>query len=301
MLWAHPVMLPATASPEAAQQSLAQVEDSVGHAVPVRAYQRIASTSTVADGVLAELIESSRVVAIAEETVNFSRYPWRFEGKVTLLNLSDTEVLLSLRPDLVFVNGFADARAVERVRQAGTEVFDLGAMRGLGTLETNVRDVAAVLGVPERGAALWKRFRRRLGSIAAAVPEEHRHEAMYLGVHGVQMFGGGSGTSFHDVLEAAGLVDRAARAGIEGWPRMDAERVLMLDPPWIVTPEDGVESVCRVPGMADVEACRRGRVVGVDRHLLVDPGLGMLEAAEALHERVYGRSGSAASPSVRTP
>ena len=54
----------------------------------------------------------------------------------------------------MFINNFIDRRQVERLKDAGLNVFDMGEMRGLETLLPNIRQLAAVLDVPERGQEL---------------------------------------------------------------------------------------------------------------------------------------------------
>jgi hypothetical protein len=58
----------------------------------------------------------------------------------------------------------------------------------------------------------------------------------------------------------------------------------------IVTQRESVALFCRIGALGHLRACRDGGrgVVGMDDALLGNPGLGMLEAAEQLRDRVYG-------------
>jgi iron complex transport system substrate-binding protein len=104
-----------------------------------------------------------------------------------------------------------------------------------------------------------------------------------------QLFGGTIGTSYHDVLQAAGLVDSAA-LHYRNWPHYDPEQLLQLDPEVIVAATTSAAQFCGISGLDHLRACAHGAagVIGVDEALMSDPGLGMLDAAEALRARVYG-------------
>ena len=263
------------------------VEDVNNVRVPVNAYSRIVSASTIADQILIRLIEPSRILAVSDHTLRGGDEPWRYEGKLGVGSAQDIESIIQLRPDLVFVNNFVDVRHVQRMKEAGLTVFDLGPMRGMETLMPNIHQVSSLLGVPERGQALAREFERRLNAVAADIPPSARRRGLYVGIHGDRLYGGTARTSFHDVLQAAGLIDVAAEAGYEGWPAFTSEELLTLNPQWIITNKGREDAFCRHAGFDALVACQASQVRGIDTDLLSDPGLGILEAAEAVRDAVY--------------
>ena len=262
-------------------------QDATGEHVWVRDYARIVSTSTIADQVLIEIIEPERLLAVSAHTLR-SQQSRPYEDKIGVEHARDIETIIELRPDIVFINNFLDRRQVERLKEAGLNVFDLGPMRGLETLLPNIAQLASVLGVPERGQELADELVQKLAAISADIPDGDRRRGLYVGIHGDRLYGGTAGTSFHDVLIAAGLVDVAAEAGFDGWPAFTNEQLLSLDPPWIITNPGTERSLCRHPGFQSLAACQTGQVRSIETHLLTDPGFGMLRAAEAVHAAVYG-------------
>jgi iron complex transport system substrate-binding protein len=272
---------------ERASDGVAGVEDAIGARVPVRPYARIVSASTIADQVLIELIEPQRVLAVSRHTLRTQKSP-AYRDKIGVEHARDIETIIELRPDIVFINNFVDRRHVERLKDAGLNLFDLGVMRGLETLLPNIRQIADVLSVPEKGQALAADLVARLQEVSVDVPAAERRRGLYVGIHGDRLYGGAAGTSFHDVLLAAGLADVAAEAGFVGWPAFTNEQLLSLDPPWIITNPGTERSLCRHAGLGSLSACRLGQVRSIETDLLTDPGLGMLRAAQAVHAAVYG-------------
>jgi len=264
------------------------VMDASGEAVPVAPYARVVSASTVADEVLLELVEPDRVVAFTEAITHHPTWGFRFAGKRTVPDIADVEAYLALRPDLILIHSFVDPRRVTRLREAGLTVFDLGEMRGLDGLVRNIEDMAALLGQPERGVRLAAELRRRMAAVAADVPPEARERAIYVAIHGVRLYGGTRGTSYHDVLVHAGLLDAAAD-GFRDWPAYTTEQLLSLDPPWIITRVGMRPVLCENETLASLAACALpGHVVELPGALMSDAGLGMLEATEAVRDAVYG-------------
>jgi len=227
--------------------------------------------------------------------LSFSRYAkkqhperQRFRTGLEFAGPGDLERLLEAQVDLLLVNNRGAESQLARARAAGIVVFDLGEMRGLATLQTSIRSLARVLGDPARGERLWQRFSRRMRAVADAIPRAERKPALYLATYSGKLFGGTRGTSYHDVLESAGLIDLAA-ARYRDWPQYDPEQVLELDPPLIVTGSGMARELCAGQWLAPLRACRERerRVIELPGALLDDPGLLMLDAAEALHALAY--------------
>jgi iron complex transport system substrate-binding protein len=264
------------------------LRDASGTLVPLRHYARIASTSLVADHVLDALCEPERVVAVSALSKTSTHFAHKHATQVALSSAAELETILSLHPDLLITNHFGDPRFAARLRAQGIAVFDLGEMHGLDTLLPNIRVLGALLGVNEQAGALARSFGRRMRAVASDLPPERRKRGLYLSSYGKQLYGGARGTSYHDVLVHAGLVDLAADR-YEGWPALDPEQVLVLDPDVLVTKRGMGRELCASPGLSALRACSgRARVVELDAELIDDPGLPMLEVTEELHALVYG-------------
>jgi iron complex transport system substrate-binding protein len=236
---------------------------------------------------LIEIIDPARLLAVSAHTRRTQKSE-EYSDKIGVERARDIETIIELRPDIVFINNFVDRRHVERFKDAGLNVFDMGEMRGLQTLPANIRQVAAVVGVAARGDHLAERLLTELRAVSADIPEAERKRGLYVGIHGDRLYGGTEGTSFHDVIVAGGVIDVAAEAGFHSWPAFTNEQLLSLDPPWIITNPGTEEALCRHPGLESLEACKRDQVRSIETDLLTDPGLGMVEAARAVRTAIYG-------------
>jgi ABC-type Fe3+-hydroxamate transport system substrate-binding protein len=265
------------------------IVDAGGYAVPLRRYQHLAAGTTIADDLLLALAEPERIAMLTRFGRDHKADAHRYGQRAAFGGPGGIEALKQAGVDLLILNHMGAPAELARAREAGIEVFNLGEMRGLTTLLPNIAQVAALLGAPERGARLAAQLRRRMHSVAADIAPLAKKRAVYVSAYGGQLFGGSTRSSYHDVLEAAGLIDASAER-FRDFPQYDPEQLLELDPEIVVTQPASVALICRISGLSRLRACQAGGagVIGLDDALLGDPGLSMLEAAEALRDLVYG-------------
>lgn len=257
------------------------VRDAHGTPIPLARYTRIASLGMESDALLSELCERDRLVAAS--TYHRGVVVLRLAGLPRLPGLDDLEAVLRLEPDLVLVSSGADQLdRIARLRQAGLTVCDLGSQRGLASLLPNARLLGVLIGADERAARFVASFTTRLGNVAARLPADApRPRALYVGVYGRDLYGGGDGTSYHDLITAAGLRD-AAEGRFSGWPKLSIEEVIAIDPDVLVLATGSATTLRALPGAEAIRAVVDGRLLVLDEGLLEDPALGLLDAAEAL-------------------
>lgn len=263
------------------------LRDAGGYAVPLGDYRRIVGGSLVADELLLALCEPDRIAAFSSHSAERAPARHRFQGKPAFDGVQALEQVLSLRPDLIVTNDLSDPQAIARLRERGIAVFDLGPMRGMQSLPANVAQLSLLLGVPERGGPYLRTLTRRLDAVAAGVPTAQRKRALYVSVYGDRLYGGTIGTSYHDVLSAAGLVDVAAER-YRDWPAYTPEELLQLDPELVVTSEAMARPLCALVGLERLRACsQRGAILELDTDLISHAGPPLLDAAERLHDLVF--------------
>ena len=263
------------------------ITDAHGALIPLRPYQRIISLGIASDALLAELCEPNRIIAVS----TYLRGPLtvRLNGIPRLDGLENLEAIIAHKPDLVLVSASADETdRITRLREAGLTVCDLGTQGGVATLLPNVRRIGALLQADARAEQYLTIFTRRLANVAASLPpNQAKRRALYLGVFGREIYGGTVGSSFHDILIAAGLMDVAA-AEFTGWPAFSLEQIIVLKPDVIVLSPTSATALRALPGASLLTALNRpdGLII-VDGELIEDPGPRLLEAAETVFMAAY--------------
>jgi iron complex transport system substrate-binding protein len=260
--------------------------DSTGFPVPLRDYRRIVSTSVVTDRLLVALCEPDRILAFSADGARESPWSYQYAGKPTVEGLGALEPLIALKPDLVLMSRFGGPGRVAKLRGAGIAVFDLGELHGVASLGPIVGWMGELVGHPERGERFMHAFQRRLAAVSARLGDRPRRSALYVTAIGPTLIGGTTGTSYHDVLVAAGLVDAAA-GRFKDWPQYSSEQIMSLNPDLLITKEGMGNGLCAYPGLEQLRACAPGHVIELPAGLIEDPGITMLDAADRLSEQAY--------------
>lgn len=280
------------------------IVDASGTRVPVGDYRRIACVSSVAALILPHLVPTERVVLVPEILRDGSTDAFRTQHAVSLPSLAGLESILEVEPDLVVLNtlGASNDRA-QRLLELGIPTLDLGRMTGWESLGANILTLGAVVGEPERARRYAASLRRRLEQAAIHVPGAERRTAMWLTPAGGTVYGGTEGSSYHDVLRFAGLIDVVAGEADSPWPDFSVEDVLGFDPDLVVTSAGGAEALRETPGVNDLRAIREGAIVELPPNADTTGPL-LVDAVEHLADAVYGPPPArerAAPPAAPTP
>ncbi len=211
--------------------------DALGREVVVEARpSRIVVLAPSITETVCMLGQCGRVVGADSFSLNVEGLP----GNVTDVGgywQPDPEKIISLKPDLVLAcSGVpAQERLARLLEQHGVTLFftRCDRSRDWSDIMWDVRSVALLLGVPEKGEEIISWMESVLSNVSAAVANETRPSvalAVYFDEKGVWVSGGGT---FQDTMIAtAGGVNVFSR--LHGWAMVSYEDILAADPDYIV-------------------------------------------------------------------
>lgn len=189
---------------------------------PAQAAERIVSLNLCSDQLLV-LLAPERVLALStlarDPALSFVANRAAALPQVR----ADAESVLRLNPDLVLAGRYGAQAALALLEARGLRVVRLEQPRNFDDIRTQLREVAATLGVPDRGEVLIAAMDARL----AALPRAARSARALLWQP--RGWTGGPGTLGDAVLHAAGL----ANAGSGG--QVGIEALLAHPPDLLVT------------------------------------------------------------------
>ncbi|WP_335999109.1 PGF-CTERM-anchored ABC transporter substrate-binding protein [Halorientalis halophila] len=199
-----------------------------------------------------------------------NQYTAYLDGREDVGNISGggtVERVVGLQPDLVLAANATDAQTVAQLRRTGVTVYHFRRTESLEEIAGNLETVGELVGSCESARAEATEF--RLAVERAQTAHENasgKPQALYAFFD----FTTGSGTHIHDMIEAAGGVNVAAEAGIEGYRQVNPEIVADRDPEWIVYPDDWA-----VPDRAPYNgttAVRENQTIALDYTFVSQPG-----------------------------
>ncbi len=245
-----------------------------------RAPRRIVSMAPSNTEILFALGLGERVVGVT----SWCNYPPETAGveKVGDWWAPDYEKIVALEPDLVLAVGTAESELVKRLEGLGLKVFILQAETVLQVPE-DIEQVAAITGVPEKGAEVASDLRRRIEAVqgrVGVVTEGERPTVFW--VLDADLWTVGPGSFVHDLIVLAGGVNIAGTLG-QASGQLSLETVLEADPDVIIIPlldPSLPEALGRLSGWASLRAVRDGRVYQIDPDVVSRPGPRIADALE---------------------
>jgi len=253
--------------------------------------QRIVSLLPSLTETVCDLGACERIVA----TDRWSNWPARIQGlpKVGGLDDPNIELIVAQRPDLVLVA--PSSRLAGRLRGVGLSVAEFDA-NTLAQAEQVMRQVAALLGMPERGKERWQALQAGLDAAAAQVPAAARGQRVYFEISSTP-FAAGEASFIGQVLSRLGA-RHAVPAALGPFPKLNPEYLVKADPDLIIVSAQDAAGLAQRPGWSAMKAVagrEHGRVCALtsaEMDLLARPGPRLAQGAQVLL-RCLSRAGGA--------
>ncbi|CAM3098931.1 heme/hemin ABC transporter substrate-binding protein [Skermania piniformis] len=213
-------------------------------------------------------------------------------------NQVNAESVLQLRPTVVLTDSSIEpATAFEQIEGAGVPVVSFDPTRSIDNAATQIRAVAAALGVPPLGTALADRTAAEIRQGAAMVPADRtppKIAFLYARGTGLVILGG-PGSGADTLIRELGGVDAGTAAGLTAaFTPVTTESLITAAPDVLLMMTGGlaslggVEGLERVPGIAQTPAGQNRRVVDMDDGVLLSfgprTGAVLIALARALYQ-----------------
>ena len=254
--------------------------------------QRILAIGGAVTETLYALGLEDRIVAVDTS----STYPPRAlaeKPNVGYMRALSPEGVLSVGPDLIIaVESAGPPDAVKVLKGASIPFETLPEARGAETVLANIRRVARLAGVPERGEELAQAVAADFAALAQmrariATP---RSAIFVLSASGAAPVVGGAGTGAQAMFDLAGVAN--AVQGLNGYKPAVGEALLAADPYAIVLMKDqnhalSDDAIRAMPAFAGARATAEGRLFRINGGYLLSFGPRTPQAARDLAARVY--------------
>ncbi len=272
-----------------------------------------AGVFTGVDGVTSDVSDSSRVVSLTGDITEIifelglgdrivavditTTYPPEADelksggGIVGFGQALNVEAVLKFEPTLVIGDETTEpTETIDLIRAAGVPVVIMKYHTTLDGVVQKIRDVAHIMGSPDRGEELATAVATQIGAAREkAVWPGERPRVAYLYTRGPSLiFLFGEGIPTNAMIEGAGAIDVGAEVG-NGSMNLTPEALVAAAPDVIVVPESGLvesrgmEALLEIPGVAETPAGRNGAFLAYDEAYFFNLGT---RAGQALAEFV---------------
>jgi iron complex transport system substrate-binding protein len=202
----------------------------------------------------------------------------------------DLERITAARPDLVVAAYGNPLEVVNRLRRLGLPVYVSNPTTVAGVLR-NLADLGRLTGHDAAAGQAVRGLEERLRRVAARVRGQPAVKTLVV-IWDEPLTVAGGRSFIQDILRRAGGVNAAAGLA-EAYPKLDPERLLLLDPAVVLFPVD--DSVARAkltalqqrPGFRQTVAARSGRFFTLNPDWLMRAGPRVVLGVEAVAQRLH--------------
>ncbi len=209
-------------------------------------------------------------------------------------NEINVEELVAMKPDLVLVSPvYQNQDQLDSLKKAGLTLA-VSQASTIAQVYDSIAMIGTLLGRDAEATALVQEMQDTFAAVT--VSGEGAGQTVYFEVSPLAwgLWTGGSGTFMDEICRMLGLTN--AFADIEGWAEISQEQVLERDPDYIVTvtmyfgegPRPDEEIISR-PGWENLEAVVNRHIYCADNDSITRPGPRLKDAAQDLHDFVYGK------------
>ena len=261
---------------------------------------RIASLTVFTDDILLDLVSLDRIVAVTTfaEDENISNVADRV-GTIPNKIALNVEVVLSLRPDVVFVANWSEADKVQQLRDAGVNVFLLESGLTIGRIQEQITAVANLVGEKAGGDKLIDSMNARLQAVqekVSRIPDSERLSVLDYAIWGTAP---GEGTSWSEILKLAGVKNAVEGFSVNEWGQVPVskEKLVELDPDililpgWVYGEPDGADNNFKQtladPALRDMRAVVNERVYMMPEQIKTSTSQYIVSAVEYLAKTAY--------------
>ena len=204
--------------------------------------QRILTYSLGHDEMTLALVPAERIAALG-----------KFTGNPSYSNVADlaadfpvyekgAENVLAENPDIFIVSKSTKADIVALIKEAGIPVARPALEDAAEGNISQILLMGYLLGAEERALELAAEIGERMDLVAGRVPppgDPERPAVISITRWSDSISISGGGTTGSDIIAAAGGVNAAARDGIDGFKTISVESILVMNPDFILIPQDG--------------------------------------------------------------
>lgn len=282
-----PTDAPANETPTEAVTEGLTFTDGLGREVTLAApAQRVVSIAPSNTEILFAIGAGDQVVG-RDELSDYPEEAKSVENIGSAFQNLNTELIISLKPDLVLAAEINTPEQVKQMEDAGLTVYYLNNPTTLEGLYENLELVAQLTGHEADAAALVESLKARVAAVDEKIAPLSSRISVFYQIDSTdpsKPYTAGKGTFITLLIERAGGYNIASE--LEGYPQISLEEIIAIDPAFIILGDSmwGVtpEQVAARPGWENLSAVKNGYIFPFDDNLVSRPGPRLVDGLEAL-------------------
>lgn len=280
-----------------------KVKDATGFEMTIeKKPESIVSLTLGTDEMLLAMVDKSKIKALSgqiAEDKGISNIA--DEAKDFVKAENNIELVISLKPDIVFAADWMKKEAIQQMRDARIPVYCYGTATSIEEQKKALLEVARVIGEEAKGQEIADDMDKKLKEVEEKVKNLKTEEKLTVLNYNSYVSTNGKGTTFDDIVTRAGLVNAAAVAGLEPYAEISKEKIVEMNPDVIFLPDwsfDGkqdpsafADEIRKDKSLAAVSAVKNNRIYLLpDKHMTCVSQyivLGVEDAAKTVYPQLF--------------
>ena len=200
----------------------------------------------------------------------------------------NTELIISLSPDVIFASDYIDDAVREQVENAGAKVIVFTA-NDLESVEQDILTAGQVLNQNQEAVDLVNGMGSDMEEIQGILAAKTEAKSAFIDLG--DYYSAGPGSLLGSVLDDIGVENVVADTG-EAWPQVSVEKIIESDPDVYISLFTAPEELKQVAGLSSLDCIQNDQIIYYDglspeADLIQRAGPRLVEGMRLLAEQIY--------------
>lgn len=263
------------------------VEDDLGNEVIIEEEpERVVSLSPANTETLFALGAGERIVG----RTDYCSYPEEAAEveSVGTYTAPNTELIISLSPDVVFASDYIDDAVRDQVEEAGAKVVVFSA-NDVKSVEKNIETAGQILNLNDKAQELTESMTAELEELKDVIAEGSAEKSAFIDLG--SYYSAGTGSLLGNMLNDLSVRNIAEDTG-ETWPQLSLEKIIESDPDIYISLFTSPEELKQTSGLNDLECIKNGNIIyfeglSPEADMIQRAGPRIVEGTKLLAEKIY--------------
>lgn len=265
------------------------ITDSLGNEITIESEpERIVSLSPANTEILFAIGAGDRV----KGRTDYCSYPEE-ASKVESIGTyasPNTELIISMEPDVVFASDYVDETIKNQLEAAGTRVVVFSANR-VEEIEAVIEMAGQILNLQANARKLTDQMEADLKEVQDSIKGKAGQKSIFVDIG--DFYSAGPGSLLDDELNKLGVTNIAAGSG-ETWPQLSVETIIEKNPDLYLSLYTTPEDLKKVSGLNELDCIKKDRIIFFDglsteADIIQRPGPRITEGIRLLADKIYSK------------
>lgn len=200
----------------------------------------------------------------------------------------NTELIISMSPDVIFASDYIDDAIRSQVESAGAKVVVFAA-NDMESVEQDILTAGQILNRNQEAEEITQGMEEKMAGLQEILSSNTEKKSAFIDLG--DYYSAGAGSLLGNMLEDIGVENVAADTG-EAWPQLSVEKIIESNPDVYISLYTTPEDLKNVSGLSSLDCMKNDRIIYFDglspeADLIQRAGPRLAEGTRLLAEQIY--------------